>query len=372
VKRGALRRLGSVVGIAAVLAAFGLAAAASGVLPVHASSGHWSTTAWFLDFAKRRSVSTHTLFTKIPELKEPGLIVKGAGHYHLGCRPCHGSPELKSPRIAAAMTPPPPYLPPRIERWKPEELAYIVKHGIKFTGMPAWPAQQRDDEVHAVVAFLLELPKLDAAAYRRLIDGDADAAGSSVPLPELSEPLRVPSVVTANCAACHGRHGRGRGTGAFPNLAGQRPEYLLGALRAYARGERYSGIMQPIAAGLSDTEWREIADYYAQLPIGPTPQVSSVPATGARERGRKIAEHGIPGSGIPSCVECHGPGQHRRNPAYPILSGQYAEFLVLQLELFREHRRGGSPYAQIMHHVASRLSAQQARDVAVFYSSAGL
>lgn len=133
------------------------------------------------------------------------------------------------------MTPPPPYLPPRVARWKPEELAYIVKHGIKFAGMPAWPAQQRDDEVQAVVAFLLELPKLDAAAYRRLVDDDAVPAGSSLPLPELSEPLRVPSIVTANCANCHGRNGRGRGTGA-PEAYWAAPRLPLGsAARLRAR-----------------------------------------------------------------------------------------------------------------------------------------
>ena len=29
--------------------------------------------------------------------------------------------------------------------WRPRELFYIVKHGMKFTGMPAWPADGRDD-----------------------------------------------------------------------------------------------------------------------------------------------------------------------------------------------------------------------------------
>jgi hypothetical protein len=47
--------------------------------------------------------------------------------------------------VANAMTPRQPHLPDSVSKWKPEELFYIVKHGIKFTGMPAWPTQQRDE-----------------------------------------------------------------------------------------------------------------------------------------------------------------------------------------------------------------------------------
>mgnify|MGYP003298824914 CR=1 FL=1 len=34
---------------------------------------------------------------------------------------------------------------------KDAELFSIVKHGLKFTGMPAWPTQSRDDEVRRVI-----------------------------------------------------------------------------------------------------------------------------------------------------------------------------------------------------------------------------
>ena len=83
------------------------------------------------------------------------------------------------------MTPPPPELTGRVSRYKAEELFSIVKHGIKFTGMPAWPVQQRDDEVWAVVAFLRRMPEVDAAEYRRLAYG----YGGDVP-PQL--PIDLP------------------------------------------------------------------------------------------------------------------------------------------------------------------------------------
>src|SRR5690606_22829684 len=153
------QRLGTVAAFVGVMAVGGALVVASGVVPIKASSGHWAVTRWLLEFASSRSVATHTLGgPPPPALDDPAPALRGAGHYDTGCRPCHGAPALPSPSIAAAMTPSPPYLPPAVPKWEADELFYIVKHGVKFTGMPAWPAQGRDDEVWAMVAFLVQLP----------------------------------------------------------------------------------------------------------------------------------------------------------------------------------------------------------------------
>jgi cytochrome c553 len=360
------RRLFKIAMLLAVLAAGGFLVAVSGIVPIKASSGHWPITAWFLHFAMRRSVATYTLGLEAPSLDDPSLVLKGAGHYETGCRPCHGSPELRNPRITRRMTPHPPYLPPVISEWAPDELFYIVKHGVKFTGMPAWPAQQRDDEVWAMVAFLLTLPDLDTEGYRRLVN----TTGEDTLVHGLLQSEEVPQAVTVSCGRCHGVDGRGRGAGAFPRLAGQRPAYLYAALQAFARGERHSGIMEPIAAGLSLEAMRELALYYGSLQE-PSPSPPHRDTSLAVERGKAIASRGIPSQRVPSCVDCHGPGATRRNPAYPVLAGQYADYLVLQLELFKKEHRGGSAYARLMRPVAARLTPEQMRDVALYYASEG-
>jgi cytochrome c553 len=350
----------------------GFLVAASGVIPIKASSGHWAITEWLLQFGKNRSVATHTIGVELPALEDPALVLKGAGHYEDGCQPCHGSPELRNPRIAAAMTPRPPYLVPVVAERAPDELFYIVKHGIKFTGMPAWPSQKRDDEVRAMVAFLLALPKLDAVAYRRLVDGDARPDEPASPLGDLSELPRETLPSARACARCHGVDGAGRGLGAFPKLAGQRQDYLLRALQAYADDSRHSGIMGPIAAALGAAEKRELAEYYGNLApsvAGSIPRATLTAAEPRLRRGEEIATRGIPTQGVPSCADCHGPGPAPRNTAYPYLAGQYADYLVLQLELFEQDSRGGSPYAHLMRHVATRLRPGQMRDVAAYYES---
>jgi cytochrome c553/cytochrome c5 len=361
-------RLFKVAALLAVLGAAGFLVAASGIVPIKASSGHWAITAWFLHFTMRRSIATHTLGLKAPSLDDPSLVLQGAGHYETGCRPCHGGPDLQHPRIPQQMTPHPPYLSPRVSEWDPDELFYIVKHGVKFTGMPAWPAQQRDDEVWAMVAFLRTLPELDVEEYRRLVHGEAAPNSSVAPIHGLLPPEKVPRAVNESCGRCHGVDGRGRGEGAFPRLAGQRPAYLYAALQAFARGERYSGMMEPIAVGLSLEEMRELARYYGSRQ-GPSPSPTPPETTLAIARGKAIANQGIPSQRVPSCVDCHGPGTIRRNPIYPMLAGQYANYLILQLELFKKGHRGGSPYAHLMRPIAARLNPEQMRDVALYYAS---
>lgn len=375
-------RRGALLGI--LLALGGFAVAASGIIPIKASSGHWAITAWFLNFSMSRSVSTHTIGMQVPPLEER-LVLKGAGHYDTGCRPCHGAPALHHPRIAQAMTPHPPYLPETLHEWDPEELFYIVKHGVKFTGMPAWPSQHRDDEVWAVVAFLQRYPELDAAEYQQLVSGSTDEAGDTPPLEGLVPPelagqeddatTEIPASVADSCARCHGWRGEGRGAGVFPRLAGQRPLYLQASLEAFASGSRHSGIMEPISAGLSPTEIKRLARYYSQFDdASPPPDPVSpdrVPSAEAIARGAAIAEFGIPSEKVAACRHCHGPTEHPRNPLYPELAGQYAEYLELQLELFKQGNRGGTEYSHIMHEVAARLTAAQMHDVAAYYQSLG-
>jgi cytochrome c553 len=336
----------------------------SGVVPIRASSGHWRITAAFLDFAKIRSVSTHAWGTEAPPLDDEALVLRGAGHYENACLPCHGGPGRRLPPVMAAMTPPPPELTGRVARWTPEQLFSIVKHGIKFTGMPAWPAQQRDDEVWAMVAFLRRLPEMDAAAYRGLAFGDTGTsdAASTVPVTGSQPPAAVRTV----CSRCHGLDGTGRGRGAFPSLAGQRAEYLYVSLRAFADRRRHSGIMNGIAASLSDDGMHAAASYYASLPPRDG-EGSDQPSVLAR--GAAVAWRGVPDRDVPPCVECHGPAERPKNPSYPRLAGQHARYLEQQLHLFQGRRRGGTENVRLMHVFVERLRPEEIRDLTLYYGS---
>lgn len=357
--------------IAAFLAVVGLGGALTvvgGLAPIKASSGHWPITAALLNFTMRRSVIMHSLGIETPPLDDRALVLKGAGHYEIGCSPCHGSPALRQPIIPLAMTPHPPELSKEIPKWRARELFYIVKHGVKFTGMPAWPAQERDDEVWAMVAFLRTLPKLNVTEYQRLIRDDAGTSGAKATTGILSRTTDVAHIVNDNCSMCHGSEGGGRDSSAFPKIAGQKSNYFYLSMQAYARGRRNSGIMEPIAAALPDETMRELARYYAERKPSAAPTRSTQDAA-AIARGKQIAEEGIPDQRVPICAECHGPGPHPRNPNYPELAGQYAEYLVLQLTLFKNQQRGGTANAHLMRRVAPGLTVEQMKEVALYYAS---
>ena len=69
---------------------------------------------------------------------------------------------------------------------------------------------------------------------------------------------------SATCAACHGANGVSA-VPIYPNLAGQKQEYLVNALKAYKSGERNNPIMKPMAAPLSDQDIEDLAAYFGGL-----------------------------------------------------------------------------------------------------------
>lgn len=344
----------------AVAAVGGALVMGTGVVPIKASSGHWPVTKWLLSFSMSRSVSTHSAGIEPPPgLDDPALVMKGGGHFETGCAPCHGSPVGRPPRIPQHLTPTPPSLAAQVPQWDAEELFYITKHGVKFTGMPAFPTQQRDDEVWAVVAFLQTLPELDAAAYRELVFVD-----------EAEVPEGVPQVAVEACVRCHGAAGVGRGNEAFPKLAGLHRDYFVATMKAYLDGTRHSGIMEPIATRLEEGAIENLADYYAGLaePVDAEQPNDQSTDTAAIERGEAIAHQGLPQQDVGVCVACHAIKRAEQNPRYPFLPGQPADFLALQLTLIKEHRRGGE-LVELMDPIAGQLKKQQIEDVAAYYSS---
>ena len=146
----------------AILPVAALFVAWIGFFNVGASTGHWKITEWFLHFAMRSAVRTYALAAPEPPPFDEVMLPPAAGHFARGCAVCHGAPgEPRSPAVLR-MLPQPPDLARIAGKWTDAELFRIVKHGVRFTGMPAWPSQARDDEVWWMVMFLRRLPEMDA------------------------------------------------------------------------------------------------------------------------------------------------------------------------------------------------------------------
>jgi hypothetical protein len=74
-------------------------------------------------------------------------------------------------------TPPAPNLAETVPTWTDKELFWIIKHGVKFTAMPAWPALSRNDEIQRMTAFVQRLPEMTTDEYRMLAYGRGAICG---------------------------------------------------------------------------------------------------------------------------------------------------------------------------------------------------
>lgn len=155
------------------------------------------------------------------------------------------------------------------------------------------------------------------------------------------------------CIACHGLQGQGDGELA-PRLAGLPFGYLLKQMEDYADGRRAHPQMSEIAKALDARSRREVAAYYASLPVRAAP----VPPAAAAPRIVALYHRGDPGRGLQACASCHGPAGEGVGPANPPLSGQPPGYLAAQFDRWRSSERRNDPQ-NLMLEIARRLSPEE-------------
>ncbi|WP_439632352.1 c-type cytochrome [Shinella sp.] len=320
----------------------------SGLISIKASTGHWKVTDIFLHWVMRSSVRTSAIGTTVPAFTE-GMLPMAAGHFETGCAICHGSPAMPRPDSVGRMLPPPPDLKDKIATWSDAELFQIVQHGVRYTGMPAWPVAGREDEAWAMVAFLRRYRELDAEQYRTL-------AGFSATRSQAMDRI------IETCNGCHSPARLGPES-LIPRLDGQSAAYLEEALLAYADGTRHSGVMAVAIDTRTEAELQALARHFSEEATDSRPLSES----SLFERGQALATEGDPDRGIPACLSCHDKAQ--ANPSYPHLSGQPAAYLANQLRLFVGKTRGGGPFKELMLRAAENLEPADIAALADYFAA---
>jgi mono/diheme cytochrome c family protein len=141
----------------------------SGLYDVSATAPHWRITYWIMDTARVRSIEVYAAGIAVPSgLEDPAKILIGTEHFAAHCAVCHGAPGVPRGDIAHGLYPQPPDLAEAAKHYSPGELFWILKHGIKMTGMPAW-SDHSDEELWATVAFLSRLPGMSEQDYAKLV-----------------------------------------------------------------------------------------------------------------------------------------------------------------------------------------------------------
>lgn len=201
-----------------------------------------------------------------------------------------------------------------------------------------------------------------AIAFAALLAGMGTAqAQDGTPYLDGGDPDAGESL-SQTCAACHGPDGNSP-QAQWPNIAGQHAGYTYKQLKDFKAGEERSNAqMTGMVADLSEEDMRDLAAYYASQPQ----KTMGASDEDRVERGQKIYLGGIPDKGVAGCVACHGP-RGRGNPAanYPDVGGQYAQYLITQLEQFRSGERANDR-AEMMRSIADEMSDEEIRAVSEY------
>jgi mono/diheme cytochrome c family protein/ketosteroid isomerase-like protein len=153
------------------LLVFTLIGVYSGVFNVAADDPHWSVTSRLIEAARDRSITSRSKDIAVPaNLSDEKYVASGAGEYAEMCTGCHLAPGMQDTEMRTGLYPKPPNLAEAGARRTPAQQFWIVKHGLKMTGMPAWGLTHDDERIWSMVAFLQELPKLSPDKYKELID----------------------------------------------------------------------------------------------------------------------------------------------------------------------------------------------------------
>ncbi len=160
----------------------------------------------------------------------------------------------------------------------------------------------------------------------------------------------------AVCVACHGPDGNSV-LPIYPKLAGQHPEYLVKQLREFKADKRVNAIMKGFASTLSDDDMKNIAYWVSAK----TSKPGAAKDKDLVMLGERIYRGGIADRQIPACAGCHSPNGAGIAAQYPRLSGQNAEYAVIQLTAFRDGVRNNSVQ---MNQVAAKLNDREIKAVA--------
>lgn len=152
----------------------------SGLYPMGADDQHNKLTYWALETMRERSIARSASDIVVPDLSDSALLLAGGADYNDMCSGCHLRPGVSDNDMTIGLYPSPPNLASELDehghdhgtQMTDEEAArrsfWIIKHGIKASGMPAWGPTHDDARIWAMVSFLQKLPELNETQYQIL------------------------------------------------------------------------------------------------------------------------------------------------------------------------------------------------------------
>ena len=137
----------------------------SGLYDISATDQHLAPTYHLIKKTMERSVERRAADIRVPALGAPEQLSRGVALFREHCVQCHGGPGVAPEPFSLGLTPLATPLARSGKDRSPAYLYWVLKEGIKMTGMPAWKYRLDEEELWSVVAFLKVLPLLSPQAY---------------------------------------------------------------------------------------------------------------------------------------------------------------------------------------------------------------
>lgn len=138
---------------------------ATGAYNVAATESHWGITEWGLSTLQHKSVAARAEGLAVAIPVDATELDEGFEHFHSMCVECHGAPGFDRSESGQGLNPLPPRLEEEAHEWTDAELFWIVKHGIRLAGMPAFGPTHTDEEIAAIVGFIRVMETLTEEEY---------------------------------------------------------------------------------------------------------------------------------------------------------------------------------------------------------------
>jgi mono/diheme cytochrome c family protein len=166
-----LMRVLALVGALAIAVAIGAAIFFfGGFYSVAATAAEPGIINWALVNVRVASINRRATENSPTLLDDPSAVQAGARAFAAsGCLNCHGGPGVKWAKFTEGMMPYPPDLKDIAKDREAPQLFWVVKNGIKMTGMPSFGSiGVSDQEIWTIVAFvkkLLTVSEADVKAW---------------------------------------------------------------------------------------------------------------------------------------------------------------------------------------------------------------
>jgi mono/diheme cytochrome c family protein len=117
---------------------------------------------------RQASIARQASETPPISLDDSAAIQAGARAYGTrGCANCHGAPGVQWAKWSEGLRPDPPDLKKIVGNREPREIFWVIKNGIKMTGMPSFGLTEvPDQEIWSIVAFLKKLEGVSPEDYK--------------------------------------------------------------------------------------------------------------------------------------------------------------------------------------------------------------